>query len=125
MPHRLAQLRVVEGRHRLVHAEDRLHADIVLRSDTQATVALHDGEEVGRQFLEDVDLAGDQGVQRGLRIRQVDPFDALDPGALAAGQAIRRLGARDIAWIAAVGDAVAGAPILPPQGEGAGPRRGR
>ena len=57
-------------------------------------VLLQDRDQVVRQLLDHVDLAGDQRVHLLLRVGHVDDLDPVDLGDLAAGQARGRLGAR-------------------------------
>ena len=51
-------------------------------------------QQVVRRLLDEVDLAGEQRVDRRLLVGDGAPFDAVDLDHLAAGQARGRLGAR-------------------------------
>ena len=70
------------------------------------------GEEVGRRHLDDVDLALQQCIDRGRRVADGEPFDAIDLGDLAAGQHRGRLVARLVLRVLDVDDLLAGLPFV-------------
>jgi hypothetical protein len=76
--------------------------------------------QVVRRLLHEVDLAGEERVDRLLLIGDCAPFDPVDLDDLAAGQARRRLGARLVVGIADVDDLLAGLPFVLLEDERAG-----
>ena len=75
--------------------------------------------------LEQIDLAVQQRVHLRLRIGDPDPFDAVDLGDLAAGEARGRLVARLVARVPEVDRLVAGLPLVALEDEGTGAGRVR
>ena len=103
---------VVERRLFPVESQDVGRAKLVGNDDLDVLVLLDDRQQVVRGLLDHVDLALLQGVDRGLRVGDRDPFDPIDLGHLAAGQARGRLGARLVVGIAEIDDLLAGLPFV-------------
>jgi hypothetical protein len=77
-----------------------------------ARIGLHHLEQVVLRRLDHVDLALHQGAGRGLLVGDRHPFDPVELGDLAAGQAGGRLGARLVLGVPDVDRLVAGLPFI-------------
>ena len=119
----LADLGVVERLEELVEAEDVLVAPLVEVDQLDVLVGLQDLEEVVLRIFDHVDLALEQCVHDRLLIGHRHPFDAIDLGDLAAGQARRRLAARLVLGILDVDRLLAGLPFVLHEEEGTGAGR--
>ena len=78
-------------------------------------------QEVVRRRLDDVDLAVLQRIDLGLRVGDPDPFDPIDLGELAAGQAGGRFAARRAHAVAGEHDLLARLPFVGLEDERAEP----
>ena len=94
MEDRLAQFGIVERRDRLVEPHHALQRGEP--GDTHLGIALQQRHHVRRNFFKDIDFAGLQRIERGLRVGDDHPFDAIDIRHLSAGEAARRVLARHI-----------------------------
>jgi hypothetical protein len=112
-----ADLELVERRLLPVEAEDVGVAERVGREDLDVLVLLQDRQQVVRGRFDHVDLAGEQRVDRRLAVGDGQPFNAVELGDLAAGQARRRLGARLVVGITDIDDLLAGLPLVPLEDE--------
>ena len=92
--HRLAHLDVVERRLQVVHAHDRLEAELAHDLGLGAGFGVQQRQQVGRHALEVVDLAADQRAHLGLRIGHAQHLDAVELGDLGARGPVGRLAAR-------------------------------
>jgi hypothetical protein len=111
--HRLPDLRIVEGRVQVVEADHPEGAvDLAGLHHRHAARALEDREEVDLRRLEEVDLAIDQRLHGGLRVRHPDQLDAVDAGDLAARERARRLAARHVVGVLQVDGLAAGDPLV-------------
>src|SRR5208337_5276736 len=81
---RLAHLRIIEGRKQLVEADHAHRAQRVGVLDPDVLVLGKQRNQVGRQHLPPVDLAGVERGGGGGGVRDVEPFDAVDLDDLAA-----------------------------------------
>ena len=77
-------------------------------------------DEVERNDFQQVELAGLQRGGAGRLVRHADEIDAVEQHYLAAGQAIGRLGARKVVRVADEDGALARAPFVAAEQEGAG-----
>ena len=112
-----ADLEVVERRLLPVEAQHVGAAEMVGDADLDVLVLLQHRQEVVRHQLNHVDLAREQRIDRGLAVGDGDPFDSVELGDLAAGQARRRLAARLVVGIADVDDPLARLPFVPLEDE--------
>ena len=97
-----------------------LAARLVDRHDLDVLVLLQQRQQVGRHGLDQVDLAVEQRVHLGLRVGDRDPFDPVDLGHLAAGEARGRLAARLVFRVLDVDRLLARLPLVLLEDERAG-----
>jgi hypothetical protein len=76
---RLAGIGIVERRIQVIDPHDAEIAGLVQHLDLDVRVALQGVDQVDRRDLEEVDLAGLQRLQCGLRVRHVLVDDAVGP----------------------------------------------
>ena len=120
-PHQgLACLLVVERRVQVIGAQPRLGAEQVGDLDADTGAAFQDGHEVGRRELPVIHLALLQSGVGGGGVRQIQPLDALNVHALAAGRKAGRLVARHVGVIAAIHHLVSRTPLVRHEDERAG-----
>ena len=102
---------IVEGRMKpvgpqrvLVGVGTTLHVDALLLFEQR--------QQIVRHGLEGIDFVVLQSIDRGLRVRDRDPLDAIHLRHLAAGEVGGRLGARHVFGVLHIDDAVARPPFV-------------